>query len=299
MRPRGRNGIEDPGRREIARPEGDANTSSLRSTMNADDLAELGRLLAVIARLRADDGCPWDRAQTMASMAPHLLEEAYEAVDALRRGERDAAREELGDVLMNVLMIARISREGGGFGVGEVAGAIADKLVRRHPHVFGGERAQDPAEAYRNWERIKQTEGGKGPRSALAGVPAALPALLRAFRVGEKAARAGFDWPDACGPRSKIDEELGELDRAVQGSDPAAIAHELGDVLFSAANLARHLGVEPEMALRATIDRFQGRFQAVEAELGPDLTGRTLDELEAAWQRAKQPPESAGGGPTE
>jgi len=257
---------------------------------DAGALPALSRLLAVVARLRAPDGCPWDRKQTPASMAPHLLEEAFEAADALRRGDGAAASEELGDVLVNVAMISQITGEVGGAGIAAVAAAAADKLVRRHPHVFGEHRADSAEAAYRNWEQQKQQEKAQqpGPRGVLAGVPRALPALLRAFRSGEKAARVGFDWPDRQGPRLKIDEELAELDAAIASGDAAAMADELGDVLFSLCNLARHLGVNPEMALGSTTDKFQRRFEAVEAEFDHQLAGRTLAELDAAWVRAKR-----------
>ncbi|MCA8966602.1 MAG: MazG family protein, partial [Planctomycetes bacterium] len=165
----------------------------------------------------------------------------------------------------------------------------AAKLVRRHPHVFGDARADGAEMAYRNWERIKQAERKQqdGPKGVLDGVPAALPALLRAFRLGEKAARVGFDWPDRQGPRAKLDEELGELDAAIASGDRAAIADELGDVLFSLCNLARHLGANPEMALAGTADKFQRRFASVEQQFEYQLQGRSLAELDAAWNRAK------------
>jgi MazG family protein len=268
----------------------------------------LRRLLAVIARLRAPDGCPWDRAQTTVSMAPHLLEEAYEALEALRRGDDAHARDELGDVLMNVLMIAQIASERGAFDIDAVATAIHDKLVRRHPHVFGDQKVEHADQVLQNWERIKlqeqQESTSTAPKGLLSGVPASLPALLQAYRIGEKAARIGFDWPDRHGPRQKIDEELRELDAAIASGDQAAMAAELGDVLFSLCNLARHLKAEPELALRGTIDRFLARFAGVEQELGPDLTGRTLAELDAAWNRSKQrlaadrPPTKSDGNPT-
>lgn len=263
-------------------------TAPLRD--DAIDLPGLRRLLQVVLRLRAPDGCPWDRQQTMASMAPHLVEEAFEAADALRRGDTEGAREELGDVLVNVALISQISREGGGFDADTAAAAAADKLVRRHPHVFGEATVDGPEMAYRNWERIKQAEraGKAEPRGALAGVPIALPALLRAFRIGEKAARAGFDWPDPQGPRAKITEELAELDQAVASGDQQAITGELGDLLFSICNFARHVGVNPEVALAGTTDKFQRRFDAVEQEFGFDLRGRSLEEMDAAWNRAKQ-----------
>lgn len=268
--------------------------------MNAEpsptDLPGTQQLLTTIARLRAKDGCPWDRKQTAASMAPHLLEEAFEAADALRRGDVALAREELGDVLVNVAMISQIESERGQFHFDDVAGAAAAKLVRRHPHVFGDQQAASAELAFGRWEAIKQQEkaaaaardgGDEGARSVLSGVPSALPALLRSFRIGEKAAKAGFDWPDRDGPRQKVDEELAELDAAVASGDAAAIADELGDVLFSLCNLARHVGVNPEMALAGTADKFQRRFTAVERELGYELRGRSLAEMDAAWNRAK------------
>jgi MazG family protein len=251
------------------------------------------RLLTTIARLRAHDGCPWDRKQTEASMAPHLVEEAFEAADALRRGAARASEEELGDVLVNVAMIRQIAGEAGGLGFDAVAGQAADKLVRRHPHVFGDRKAESAEIAFANWEREKQKEkaaaAGDDPalRSVLAGLPTALPALLRAFRVGEKAAKTGFDWPDATGPRAKVDEELAELDEALASGDRAAIAAELGDVLFSLCNVARHAGVNPEMALAGTVDKFQRRFLLVEQAFAFDLAGRSLAELDAAWNAAK------------
>jgi MazG family protein len=251
------------------------------------------RLLTTIARLRAHDGCPWDRKQTEASMAPHLVEEAFEAADALRRGAARASEEELGDVLVNVAMIRQIAGEAGGHGFDAVAGQAADKLVRRHPHVFGDRKAESAEIAFANWEREKQKEkaaaAGDDPalRSVLAGLPTALPALLRAFRVGEKAAKTGFDWPDATGPRAKVDEELAELDEALASGDRAAIAAELGDVLFSLCNVARHAGVNPEMALAGTVDKFQRRFLLVEQAFAFDLAGRSLAELDAAWNAAK------------
>ncbi|MCR9247638.1 MAG: nucleoside triphosphate pyrophosphohydrolase [bacterium] len=257
------------------------------------DLPGLQRLLATVAALRAPDGCPWDRKQTTDSMAPHLLEEAFETADALRRNVDGEAAEELGDVLVNVAMICQIAGEAGRFGADAIAAAAAEKLIRRHPHVFGpdADRVDGAEAAYGSWERMKQQERGaadaEASRSVLAGVPAALPALLRAFRIGEKASRTGFDWPDRSGPRAKLDEEIAELDEAVATGDPAAVRAELGDVLFSICNLARHLGVNPEVALADTCDEFQRRFTAIESEFDHDLRGRSLDELEAAWQRAK------------
>jgi MazG family protein len=254
-------------------------------------LPGLQQLVATIACLRAPDGCPWDRKQTTASMAPHLLEEAFEAADALGQTHDAASQEELGDVLVNLAMIGQIAGETHRFDLDRIAAAAAAKLVRRHPHVFGDRKAESADLAYANWEREKQREkaaaAGDAARSVLAGVPTALPALLRAFRVGEKAARSGFDWPDRTGPRAKVDEELRELDQAIATADQAAMQAELGDVLFSLCNLARHLGVNPEMALAGTVRKFQRRFVAVEREFGFDLKGKSLEQMDAAWNRAK------------
>ncbi len=249
-------------------------------------LEELARLIEIVTRLRAPDGCPWDREQTEQTMAPHLLEEAYEAVDAIVAGSAEHAKEELGDVLMNVFMIAEIAAESDRFDLGEVARGIAEKLVRRHPHVFGDLVVDDADEVLANWEAIKRRE--HQDRGVLDGVPRALPALLRAFRVGEKAARVGFDWRDMRGPRAKVDEELAELDLALAGDDQAAREAEIGDLLLSVVSVARHCGVNPEVALRSTVDRFVRRFQYIERELGERLEEASLDEKEALWQAAKK-----------
>ena len=254
------------------------------------DLPGFAHLLATIARLRAIDGCPWDRKQTTESMAPHLVEEAFEAADALRRGDLKQSQEELGDVLVNVAMIRQIASEVGQFAADAVAQAAGDKLIRRHPHVFGDQQAQSAEIAYQHWEQQKQREKAAAgeDRSVLSGVPVALPALLRAFRVGQKAAKVGFDWPDPAGPRAKLDEELAELHEALQSGAPEAILDELGDVLFSICNLARHIGVNPEVALANTTDKFQRRFAKVEQTFGYELRGHSLADMEAAWQAAKQ-----------
>ncbi len=254
------------------------------------DLPGFTHLLATIAKLRAPDGCPWDREQTTASMAPHLVEEAFEAADALRREDLGEAQKELGDVLVNVTMISQIASEAGQFAADDVAQAAGDKLIRRHPHVFGDQQANSAEIAYQTWEKEKQREKAEAgeDRSVLSGVPVALPALLRAYRVGEKAAKVGFDWPDQAGPRDKLNEEVTELDEAIANGEPAAIAEELGDVLFSLCNLARHLGINPEVALASTTDKFQRRFQSVEQTFDYELAGRSLEEMEGAWHAAKQ-----------
>ena len=257
--------------------------------MTAEETDGLRKLLHVVARLRAPDGCPWDQKQTPDSMAPCLLEETYEAIDALRKRDDTAAVEELGDVLVNVAMIAQMFRERAVSSLDAIAALAANKLIRRHPHVFGSEQGDAEHAAHSGWEARKreEREASGDARGALDGVPIELPALLRAYRIGQKAARVGFDWPDAKGPREKIDEELRELETAAARGDRDAIRDELGDVLFSVCNLARHLGVDPETALRGTVDKFAARFRFVEQDLGPDLTKRSLDDLEASWQRAK------------
>ncbi|MGK0353456.1 MAG: tetrapyrrole methylase family protein/MazG family protein/ATP diphosphatase [Planctomycetota bacterium] len=223
-------------------------------------------------------------------MAPHLVEEVFEAADALRRGNTDESQAELGDVLVNVTMISQIASEAGQYTADDVAQSAAEKLIRRHPHVFGDQQANSAEMAFKTWETQKQLEkqaAGEDP-SVLSGVPKAMPALLRAYRVGEKAAKVGFDWPDRDGPRAKLSEEVAELDEAMQAGDQASIADELGDVLFSVCNLARHLGVNPEVALAATTDKFQARFRHVEQALDYEFQGKPLADMEAAWDEAKR-----------
>ncbi len=251
-------------------------------------LEAFARLLEVVDRLRAEGGCPWDRAQPLSALAPHLLEEAYEAADAVGRGDRADAAKELGDLLMNVLLAARIAEDAGDFSLEDVSRAIAEKLVRRHPHVFGETEVDGVGEVLSNWEEIKRREReGAADPSTLAGIPATLPALLRAYRMGEKAASVGFEWPDLSGAIDKLDEEIGELKRALADGDRADVEEELGDVLFSVVNVARHVEVPPENALRRTADRFDARFRYLEAHAGKPLKEATLEEMDALWRRAK------------
>jgi nucleoside triphosphate diphosphatase len=250
------------------------------------------RLLAIMDRLRDPErGCPWDLEQSFRTIAPHTLEEAYEVVDAIERNDLAALRDELGDLLFQVAFHARLARESGAFGFEDVVDAICDKLARRHPHVFGDASVANAAEQTRAWERMKRAErAARGEAGVLAGVPAALPALTRARKLGSRAADAGFDWPDASGPRAKVDEELVELDRATQAGDPAAREAELGDVLFSVVNLSRHLGVDPESALRRANERFARRYRHVERELarlGEQATGAEPELLDRLWAAAK------------
>jgi MazG family protein len=252
----------------------------------------LGELVDVMARLRAPGGCPWDREQTPASLRPYLLEETYEVLEAIDRGEPTALCEELGDLLLQVVFQAEIAAESGRFGIGDVARAIRDKLVRRHPHVFGDVEARDAEEVARNWRRIKAAERqAAGEHDPFAGVPAALPALARAQQLGDKAAHVGLDWPDAAAVLEKLREEQRELEQAMAGGDAAAVAHEVGDVLLTVASLARHLGVAAEMALREANDRFVARARHADAaarERGTTLAALAPAERERLWQAAKR-----------
>jgi MazG family protein len=226
----------------------------------------------------------------------YVLEEACEVVDAIDHGDLDELREELGDLLLQVVFLGELARREGAFGPDDIVAGIVHKLVHRHPHVFGDVEVSDAEEVLHNWERIKagerKTQGKQG--GVLGGVPRSLPALGRAERVGEKASKVGFDWPDREGPRAKIDEELRELDQAVTTGDQEQIAGELGDVLFAVVNLARHLDVDPEAALRGTVEKFTQRFGHVEQRVeevhgGFATEGLSIDQLEAFWQEAKQP----------
>ena len=259
------------------------------------------RLHAIMTRLRdPETGCPWDREQTLSSLKPCLLEETYELLAAMDRPDDKANYvEELGDVLLQVMFQSVMAEQEGRFSFDDVANAIADKLVHRHPHVFGDVQAKDAATVLKNWEQIKQLEHRKEARhSALDGVPPTLPALLKAQRTQEKAARVGFDWKDAAGPLAKIEEEVAELKEAVAAraskkpADSERVKDELGDVLFSVCNLARHLGVDAESALEGTSAKFAQRFRAVEAGAkaqGRSLKEMTLDEMDALWNAAKGP----------
>lgn len=248
----------------------------------------LQRLRTIMARLRdPEQGCPWDLEQDFATIAPYTIEEAYEVADAIAREDLNALRGELGDLLFQVVFHSRLAEERGAFDFDDVATAIADKLERRHPHVFGDAPVRDAADQSRAWEAQKAAERGGG---ALSGIARALPALVRADKMGRRAARVGFDWPDRDGPLAKVAEERGELEDAMARGDGAGIRWEVGDLLLAVANLARHLNVDPEQALASANDRFERRYAEMErmaAAEGVSLDGLPLDELEARWQRAK------------
>jgi len=254
------------------------------SRRSFDDLFEL------MKTLRGPNGCPWDRKQTLPDLKPYVIEEAYEVVDAIDRDDRSALMEEIGDMLLEAVFIAEITRDEGSFDIYDSITAIHDKLVRRHPHVFGEVEAKDADEVLVNWEKLKSEERKAENKSILSGVPASLPALLKASRLTEKAARVGFDWRRTEDVFAKVEEEIGELRGAIDSGDPAQVHDELGDLLFTIANVARKLNVNPEEALQSTNRKFSRRFEAMESEVhgsGRNLDQLSLEEMDALWDRAK------------
>ncbi len=251
---------------------------------------ELTRLLNIMAQLRdPDQGCPWDIAQDFSSIAPYTIEEAYEVVDAITREAWDELPSELGDLLLQVVFHAQMASEAGLFDFADVAGKIADKMIARHPHVFGDEsRDKSPAQQTADWEKIKATE--RGART-LDGVALGLPALTRAVKLQKRAARVGFDWPDISQVLDKMREEMTELVEARDQLTEAEVTEEFGDLMFVMANLARHMNIDPEAALRATNAKFTRRFGRIEdflADIGKTPTQSDLAEMDALWTRAKQ-----------
>ena len=256
-----------------------------------------GELVELMARLRAPDGCPWDRQQDHRSLRTHLLEETYEVLDALDAGEDESLQDELGDLLLQVLFHAQIAREEGRFTIDDILTRLHDKLIRRHPHVFGEARVHDPDAALARWESLKAAEreanGNTSPEgdSLLDGIPRTLPALLVAAEMTRRAARVGFDWSGAEEVLAKLEEEVEEVRGAVKAGDGDRLEDELGDLLFVGVNLARKLGQDPEIALRRTNQKFLQRFQAIEKELagqGKSLEEATLEEMDALWEKSKR-----------
>jgi MazG family protein len=261
-------------------------------------LPPLERLRAIAARLRAPDGCPWDREQTHASLRTALVEETYEVLAAIDAGDDANLREELGDLLLHVVMHAQMASERAAFDLDGVAQTVCEKMIRRHPHVFGPDGAADTAAVLVRWDAIKRQEKGAPEASRMDGLLDALPALLRAQKAQVKAARAGFDWASVAGVRSKLQEEVDEICRELDREtiDPAAIEEEIGDLLFTAVNLARWQGLDAELTLRRATDKFVRRFRGVEAEL--HAAGRRWEdaspaELDAIWERIKAAPPGA------
>ena len=259
---------------------------------------DIGALLDIMAALRTPgSGCPWDLEQSFATIAPYTIEEAYEVTDAIARGDLDDLRDELGDLLLQVVFHARMAQEQGAFDFGDVVQAITAKLLRRHPHVFGDARGLKVEAVNELWDRIKaqekaaQAEGGKPAEAgALAGVPVALPALTRALKLQEKAGKVGFDWNDPRAVLSKIREEADEIESALDGDDGDAIGREVGDLLFAVVNLARHVKADPESVLRETNQKFERRFASIERALaarGKSPRDSTLAEMDALWDAAK------------
>jgi tetrapyrrole methylase family protein/MazG family protein len=247
-------------------------------------------LLSIMTRLRGEGGCPWDRQQSRDSLRPFLVEETYEVLDALDAGQPERLREELGDLLFQVVFHAEIARERGEFAMVDVLDALARKMVRRHPHVFGDRSVATADEALAQWEAIKRAERADGRRSLLEGIPRTLPALLRAQRLQHRASRVGFDWPDWTGALAKTREELDEVAAALDTGEPVEVAREIGDLLFAAVNVARLAGVDPEGALDRAADRFSRRFARMEtlaATGGRELEAMTAPELDALWGLVK------------
>lgn len=249
-------------------------------------------LVELMAKLRSPEGCPWDRKQTPESLKPFLIEECYEVVDALGEESPAKVKEELGDLLFQIIFHARIAEEQGQFTINDVISTNIEKMVRRHPHVFGDAHLSTDKEVLANWEEIKKKEKGYEDRkSILEGVPRHLPSLLRAHSLQERAARVGFDWSKIDEALPKLDEEIAEFKDSLKKKDAAGIEEELGDIFFMLVNISRFLGVNPEEALRKTISKFIHRFRYIEehaADAGKPLTDMTLDEMEALWQESKK-----------
>ena len=247
-------------------------------------------LVKLMTTLRGPDGCPWDRKQTLPDLKPYVIEEAYEVVDAIDQDDRRALAEELGDLLLQAVFIAELTREEGTFDIYDSLTAIHDKLVRRHPHVFGEVDAKDAETVLVNWEKLKQDERKGENKSVLSGVPQSMPALLKASRLTEKASRVGFDWRRTEDVFDKIDEELRELREAVANGDDAHIHEEIGDLLFTVANIARKVNVNPEEALQSTNRKFIRRFGSMETQVrerGQNLDQLKLEEMDRLWDEAK------------
>jgi tetrapyrrole methylase family protein/MazG family protein len=253
--------------------------------------AAFTELVRIMERLRGPNGCPWDREQTHESIKPYLIEEAYEVAEAIESSDVDELRKELGDLLLQIVFHAQLAQEAGRFGIEDVVRAIIEKMVRRHPHVFAGVEVKDSDEVLRNWSKIKSEERkDSDDRSALAGVPRALPALLRAHRLAEKAAHVGFDWNNPHEVLDKVREELGELETALAQGDRNEVEAELGDLLFALASLARHLDLHSEDALQRASDRFLRRFRYIEQRLSEqqrDVHAASTAELNVLWEEAK------------
>jgi MazG family protein len=253
-------------------------------------MSDVSRLQEIVTRLRAPDGCPWDREQTHSSLRSALVEECYEVVEAINKSDDPNLQEELGDILLHVVMHSHLANEREAFTFDQVVETVCEKLIRRHPHVFGDTNAENSQEVLKQWEQIKRAEKG-GDASVLAGLPTALPALMRAQNAQKKAARVGFDWDSAAPVFEKVEEELAEVQDAIAQGDVRAVEEEIGDLLFSVVNLARKLKVDSETALTAATSKFVARFQAVEAALaenGQKIEQATPEEMNRLWDEHKR-----------
>jgi len=258
-------------------------------SVEPDILSEIARSIAIMARLRAPGGCPWDAAQTPESLLPNLLEETYEFIDSVKKGDVDEMREELGDLLLQVIFHAQLASEKGDFDIGDVARELSDKLIRRHPHVFGEVEANNEEEALSSWLNAKSNEGSH--TTSVVAIPASMPALLRARKVVEKAGKVGFEWVNVNDALIKLDEEVAELNQAITCDDPSHINEELGDVLFMTACVARYVRQCPELALQSTIGKFIHRFGYIEkklAEEGLIPEDVSLEKMDGYWDEAKE-----------
>ena len=254
----------------------------------------LTRLKQVVHDLRSPGGCPWDQEQTHLSLGTNLIEEAYETLEAIQSDDTEHMREELGDLLLQVVLHGEIASETQRFNLDTIAHGISEKLIRRHPHVYGDSDVADTTGVLKQWDEIKKAEKGNRPQAFLDGITKALPALTRAAKLQKKAAKVGFDWPDTSGILEKIREELAETEAELTAGNEAGIAEEIGDILFSVVNLARKLGQDPEILLTAANTKFTARFHQMEAALAAKQTPlgtATMDQMEAEWQAAKQPAE--------
>ena len=259
--------------------------------MNEDysKLPPIQRLRAIMARLREEDGCNWDRSQTHRSLIPYLVEETYEVIESIEAADNEQLKEELGDLLLQVIFHSQIAEEAGHFNIEDIAHGINEKLIKRHPHIFSEKKNLNPKEVRSQWEQIKVDS--KEKNSVLEGVPLSMPALLQAYRVGEKAAGVGFDWKVPEDVFDKIREELEEFEQEFDAGDKSRMSYEMGDLIFALVNLSRKVGVDPERALRQTVQRFIKRFSYIEQDLkkrGISFSETNLEEMERIWKRSKK-----------
>jgi tetrapyrrole methylase family protein/MazG family protein len=252
---------------------------------------QLERFIDIVARLRAPGGCPWDRAQNHKSLLSCLLDEAYEYFEAVDENDSEKMKEELGDILLQIVLHARIAKEDGRFDIEDVARGISEKIIRRHPHVFGSQKVSGEKEVLANWEKIKKHEKGDSRKYLVDGIPKNLPALFRAEKMQRRVARVGFDWKDISPVLDKVEEEFGEFRQALDSGSEAHAREELGDIMFALVNVARHTGICAEEALRQTVEKFSSRFRYIEEQFtksGKSLEDASLEDMDALWEESKK-----------